>query len=92
MKFEEQFPSLHLKTWNIGLETDVKSNTIYGQRTILRGDDSGKYIKTSDVVNNCIDKQKVKEVIKTCININATPSYVSVKVYEQILKELGLEE
>ena len=40
--------------------------------------------------SNCLDKQRVKEVIKACINADATPSYVSVAVYERILKELGL--
>ena len=68
MSFEEDFPSLHLKTWIIGLETDVTSGTIYGQRSVLKGDDSGKYIKKIDVMTNCLDKQRVKKVILNALN------------------------
>jgi len=87
--FEEQFPSLHLKTWIIGLETDVKTGTIYGQRSFLKGDDSGKYVKKVDIEKHCLDKQQVREVIiNVCGETGDGDFYIPL--IEKIFERLGL--
>lgn len=78
MSFETDFPSLNNKS----------CYPIDGE--IEYDDNSGNIFKKEDIQKFCLDKAKVREVIKACINANATPSFISVAVYERILKELGL--
>lgn len=86
MEFKEQFPSLDLHTWDVVLEKEIKSKEILGQRSILKGDNLGKYVKTKDVIINCLDKQKIKQIIEETLGDDCDDWY-SAKL---ILFKLGL--
>jgi len=86
MKFEEQFPSLKYRVCRRQIY-DRLNDKLHGKN---------KYILKTDVINYCLDKEKVREVIvrimKECGGIGADIESSSECEYmaASIMQELGL--
>lgn len=78
--FEEQFPSLNNKKWELKFQEHIDDSTAY-------------FISTVNVKDYCLDKQKVREAIRkvqfTDTN-DLAPDNCHILIVEDLLKELGL--
>ena len=102
--FEEQFPSLNGKVigiWPTSLENpddgrrmvELKSNSevlclrVKEEKRAYRND----FLLIEDVLQNCLDKQKVRDAIDRKLNAKGIYAEISkYKVLEDLKKELGL--
>lgn len=57
MKFKEQFPSLKKKIWNFVV---INAKTSFHDVKLAKNE---KFVLVKDFKENCLDKQKVREVI-----------------------------
>ncbi|HEY9705836.1 MAG TPA: hypothetical protein V6C58_25600 [Allocoleopsis sp.] len=90
MSFEEQFPSIKDKIWDVNCYSDLSISPSYKNFEV----ENWHIIFLKEVEKNCLDKQRVKNICYdycycTCATYdNETPDKCNVC---RVLKELGLK-
>ena len=79
MTFEEEFPSLRSKTFDIDWSCQAMD-------FVNKGDTpKGDFVKRVQVEKHCIDKQRMKEALDSCIKIHGKIAEINLGELKEVL-------